>query len=51
MPAMLDTLQKAISKGLMKVRVTGNVNKVEVHVEPVPFLVEPVREVFKAAGR
>lgn len=51
MPAMLDTLQKTIAKGLMKVRVTGSVSKVEVHVEPVPFITEPFREVFKGAGR
>lgn len=51
MPAVLDTLQKTISKGLMKVHVTGSVEKVEVHVEPVPFIVEPFKEVFKGAGR
>lgn len=51
MPAMLDTLQKTIAKGLVKVRVNGTVNKVEVHVEPLPFIVEPFREVIKATGR
>ncbi|MFT3879389.1 MAG: AsmA-like C-terminal region-containing protein [Gemmatales bacterium] len=50
MPAMLDTLQKTIAKGLVKVRVNGTVNKVEVHVEPLPFIVEPFREVIKATG-
>lgn len=47
MPAVLDTLQKTIAKGLLKVRVTGSVTKVDVHVEPVPFLIEPVRDVFR----
>ena len=51
MPAVLDTLQKTISKGLMRVHVTGNVSKVEVHVEPIPFIVEPVKEIFKTAPR
>ncbi|MFO0813254.1 MAG: AsmA-like C-terminal region-containing protein [Gemmatales bacterium] len=51
MPAMLDTLQKTIAKGLMKVHVTGSVSKVEVSVEPVPFLVEPVKEMFKSTGK
>ncbi len=48
---MLDTLQKTIAKGLMKVHVTGSVSKVEVSVEPVPFLVEPVKEMFKGTGK
>lgn len=51
MPAMLDTLQKTIARGLVKVRVNGTVNKVEVHVEPLPFIVGPVREVMKGTGR
>ncbi len=51
MPAVLDTLQKTIAKGLMKVKVTGSVNKLDVSVEPVPFLTEPVRDVFRTISR
>jgi hypothetical protein len=51
MPAVLDTLQKTIAKGLMKVKVTGSVNKLEVSVEPIPFITEPVKDVFRGVGR
>lgn len=51
MPAILDTLQKSIARGLLKVHVTGSVSKVDVKVEPVPFLVEPVKEIFKGAKK
>jgi hypothetical protein len=51
MPAVLDTLQKIIAKGLMKVKVTGSVNKLDVSVEPFPFLTEPARDVFRSVSR
>lgn len=50
MPAVLDTLNKTIAKGLMKVRVTGSISKVEVHVEPIPFLTQPIRDMMQAVG-
>lgn len=50
MPAALDTLNKTIAKGLMKVNVTGSIDKVEVHVAPVPFLTQPIRDIIQSVG-
>jgi hypothetical protein len=51
MPAALDKVQTSFAKGLMKVQVSGSIDKVEVQVEPFPFMVEPFKNLFRSLSK
>jgi hypothetical protein len=50
LPPLIDQIPSWLSKRLMLIRVTGNLEKAQTKIEPVPFLVEPIRELLKGAG-
>lgn len=51
MPATLDKVQTTFAKGLMKIKVGGSLDKVEVKVEPLPVIVEPFRDLFRSLSK
>jgi hypothetical protein len=50
LPPLIDQIPPWLSKRLMLIRVRGDLAKVNARVEPVPFLVEPLRELLKTVG-
>jgi hypothetical protein len=51
LPTLIDRIPPAISKQLMKIRVQGSLDQVKIQTEPVPILVEPVKELWQRMAR
>jgi hypothetical protein len=47
LPRGLDKIPPLISKQLLKIKVRGSFDKREVTKEPVPFVVEPLKQLLK----
>jgi hypothetical protein len=47
LPPLIDRLPVEVSKQLMKIRIQGSLGDVQVKKEPVPILVEPLRDLWK----
>jgi hypothetical protein len=47
LPPLIDRIPEGISRQLMKIRIQGSLGEVQVKKEPVPIIVEPVRELWK----
>jgi hypothetical protein len=50
LPPLIDKIPPAVSKQLMKIRVQGSLGDVQVKREPVPLLVEPLKELWRKVG-
>jgi AsmA-like protein len=50
LPPLIDQIPSWLSKRLMLIRVEGDLEKVRTKVEPVPFLVEPMKELLKTVS-
>jgi hypothetical protein len=47
LPPLIDRIPVEVSRQLMKIRIQGSLGEVEVKREPVPIIVEPVRELWR----
>jgi len=47
LPPLIDRIPVEVSRQLMKIRIQGSLGDVEVKREPVPIIVEPVRELWR----
>jgi hypothetical protein len=47
LPPIIDKIPPAVSKQLMKIRAKGSLTQVKIIPEPVPIMVEPLKEMFR----
>jgi hypothetical protein len=50
LPPVIKDIPQGISKHLLKIKMRGRIGNVEVHKEPVPVLVEPLKDLLQMMG-